>query len=168
MKYILPVALFVLAFHINPASAQLAFGAGLAFTSNTNDAGVQLKSQFSFGRRWRAEGFVDMYMLNNKREFYGDANLNGHYVFTDVGNIEIHASLGGVVFFGRTTNLGFISEGKFAGGINVGTGLQYEINSNFNGYLDVIFTFTDFHNPNLANRMLFTLGAIYELNKSSD
>ena len=85
-------------------------GGGVAFTSNTNAVGVQIKSQFSIGQRWRIEGSVTGYSTNNNRDFYGDANLNANFIFTDVGAIELHALLGYNVFFGRFV---FIKNFKF-------------------------------------------------------
>ncbi len=163
MKYIFPILVFILFVPISQLTAQLALGGGVAFTSNTNDVGIQLKSQFSFGEHWRAEASLDGYSTNNNRGFYGDFNLNVNFVFTDAGSIELHALLGGTVFFGSISTLGFVPPtSKLATGVNVGAGMQYEINDHLNGYLDGIFTFTDFGRDDLKNRFLFALGVIYE------
>jgi hypothetical protein len=170
MKYIFPVLFLIFVASGNRLSAQLAIGGGVAFTSNTNDIGIQIKSQFSFGSRWRAEASWDGYSTGNNRDFYGDFNLNGNYVFTDAGNIELHALLGWSIFFGKLSNAGIVppSTSQLAQGINIGTGMQYELNDKLNGFLDGIFTFTDFARPELANRFLFTLGVIYEFNNQTD
>jgi len=169
MKYIFPILVFLFFVPINQLAAQFAIGGGVVFTSNTNDVGVQLKSQVSFGKSWRAEASLDGYSTNNNRDFYGDFNLNANFIFTDVESIELHALLGGSVFFGSISTLGFVPPtSQLAAGVNVGAGMQYEINDNLNGYLDGIFTFTDFGRPELANRFLFALGVIYEFSNQSD
>ena len=50
-----------------------------------------------------------------------------------------------------------------AQGVNIGSGIQFQFNEQLDGYIDGIFTFTNFDRPNVANRFLFTLGAIYLL-----
>ncbi len=99
MRYIFPLLFFLLTLPISQISAQLAIGGGIAYTTNTNDVGAQIKSQFSIGKRWRAEASFDGYSTGNKRSFYGDFNLNANYIYADAGNVELHALLGGVVFF---------------------------------------------------------------------
>ena len=168
MKYVFSLVFFLLTISITQVSAQFAIGAGVAFTSNTNDIGVQLKSQFSFLKRWRIEASLDGYSTGNNRDFYGDFNLNGNFIFTDAGSLELHALLGGTVFFGKISSAGLVppTSSQLASGVNVGAGMQYELNDKLNGYLDGIFTFTDFGRQDLANRFLFTLGVIYEFNNS--
>ena len=170
MKYLLGFFFFTFFLISNSLNAQFAIGGGVASTSNTNAVGVQIKSQFSIGQRWRIEGSVTGYSTNNNRDFYGDANLNANFIFTDVGAIELHALLGYNVFFGRLSSAGIVppTSSQLAQGINIGTGMQYELNSKLNGFLDGIFTFTDFGRVDLKNRFLFTLGVIYEFNNQSD
>ena len=168
MKFIFQILVVLWIFPFNQADAQFAIGGGVAFTTNTNDVGVQIKSQFSIGKRWRAEASLDGYSTGSNQTYYGDFNLNANFIYADAGNVELHALLGGVVFFGSTNTLGFVESGTIASGINFGTGLQYELNDNLNGFLDGIFTFTDFGRPELANRFLFSLGVIYEFNNQSN
>ena len=166
MKYIFSFFLLFLFASIN-VSAQFAIGGGVAFTSNTNDVGGQLKSQYSIGDRWRVEASFDGFSTNNRRDFYGDFNLNGNFVYTDAGSLELHALLGGTLFVGSISTVGFVPPSNtLAAGINIGTGMQYELNDQLNGYLDGIFTFTDFGRADLANRFLFALGVIYEFNQT--
>ena len=166
MKKVLMALIVLFIGSISQLTAQLALGGGVAFTTNTNDVGVQLKSQYAFGSRWRAEASVDGYTTGQSRTFYGDFNLNGNFIYANSGNVELHAVLGGTVFFGSTSNLGFVQKGS-ALGINAGTGMQFGINNQLKGYLDAIFTFTDYGHENVANRFLFALGVIYEFNQSS-
>ena len=153
---------------LNPVKAQFAIGGGIAYTSNTNDIGVQIKTQVSIGKRWRVEGSLNGYATNNNRDFYGDANINGNFIFTETDNMELHALLGYNIFFGRISSAGLVppSSSELAQGFNVGSGMQYEFNNKLNGFLDVILTFTDFNQPNLDNRLLFALGVIYEFNNN--
>ena len=74
------------------------------------------------------------------------------------------------MFFGKISSAGIVppTSSQLAQGINVGTGMQYEINDHLNGYLDGIFTFTDLGIVNIENRFLFTLGVIYEFSNQSN
>ena len=168
MKYTFTVLLFLLVISINSTEAQFAIGAGIAYTSNTNDVGIQLKTQFSFAKRWRIEGSINGYSTNSNQNVYADANINGNYIFTETETVELHALLGYNVFFGKYSTTGIVppSPGLLAQGINIGAGMQYEFNSSLNGYFDGVFTFTDYGIVNLNNRFLFTLGVIYEFNSN--
>lgn len=158
MKSILFFFLLLASFQF--AHAQFALGGGIAFTANTFDVGVQMKSQYRFGNNWRAEFSLDGYVTDSEYTFYGDANLNINYIFAQTETIQLHALVGGTIFYGSTKNLDFVQKGS-AQGINTGVGLQYKAKENVTGYIDTIFTFTDYGNPGLANRFLFTLGALY-------
>jgi hypothetical protein len=157
-KYILILPVLLLFNTLN--YAQFALGGGVAYTTNTNDVGAQIKSQYTFAENWRAEFSMDGYVTDNNFSYYGDFNLNINYIFAQTETLQLHALVGGTVFYGSTRNVDFVQKGR-AQGVNIGAGVQYQAKPNLNGYIDSIFTFTDFGNPGLANRLLFTMGVIY-------
>lgn len=169
MKPIFSILFCLLVISINSSEAQFAIGGGIAFTTNTNDVGIQLKSQFTVGERWRVEASLDGYSTGNESDYYGDFNINANYIFTNTESVKLHALLGGAIFFGSISTIGYVpSSSTLAVGVNVGTGMQYRISDNLAGYLDGIFTFTDYGQADVANRFLFTLGVIYEFNNQAD
>ena len=105
---------------------------------------------------------MDGYVTEDNFSYYGDFNLNINYIFAQTETLEVHSLIGGTYFYGAVEDFGFVQKGN-AQGLNIGSGIQYQFNEHLDGYIDGIFTFTNFDRPNVANRFLFTLGAIYLL-----
>ena len=149
------IALFLLLF-ATEIRAQFSLGPGLAFGTDVDEIGIQVRGINSFTDQWRGSADV-IYYLDGLKDFsIWEINLNAHYVFADANKFNAYALAGFNVLLFSASFLGESSTSTEAG-LNLGTGGQYFISDKVSGLVELKYTISD------LNQLVIGLGLQFQL-----
>lgn len=148
-------ALFLLLFSAE-IKAQFSLGPGLAFGTDVDEIGIQVRAINSFTDQWRGGADIIYYLDGIKDFSIWEINLNAHYVYAGADKFNAYALAGFNILLFSTSILGESSTATEAG-LNLGTGGQYFISENTSLLAELKYTISD------LNQLVIGLGVQFQL-----
>jgi len=133
--------------------AQLSVGGGIAYGSDVEEIGLQVRGVYSIADQWRAGADLIYYLDGIKGLSYYEINTNGHFVFTDNGKFLAYA-LAGLNYF-RVSITGFGGGSEI--GLNLGGGAQFMFSDSISGLLELKYVIGD------ADQFVAGIGVMFEI-----
>lgn len=153
------LTVFVLSLMIVTASAQkgdMKIGPLVAYGSEIKNPGFGIKFHYGINDRIRlAPDFI--YYLEKNDVTWWELNVNGHYTFSESGDMAFYA-LGGLNLLGVKVNFMGASTSDSEMGINLGAGVQKPLTSRLLGVAEAKYTLSS------ADQLVISVGFLFNLN----
>jgi len=151
MKKYLLLPILALAFLTSTQSfAQLSAGAGLAYGSEIDEIGVQVRGVYQITEMWRAGADIILWLDGVDDASIWELNLNAHYAFLNSGSTILYALAGLNV---ATVKAGDASNSKT--GINLGAGAQIPLIDNIGAFAELRYVLGDADQLVIAGGIIF-------------
>jgi len=134
--------------------AQLSVGGGLAYGSDLEEIGLQVRGIYSIADQWRAGADLIYYLDGIEGLSYYEINANGHFVFTGSDGKFLAYALAGLNYF-RVSVLNFGGGSEI--GLNLGGGAQFMFSDSISGLLELKYVIGD------ADQFVAGLGVMFEI-----
>ena len=158
-KHLLALTFGLVAFTGFYANAQFSFGGSLAYGSESEDLGFQLRAMYGINEHWRPA--VDyIYYFDGVENFsLNEFNLNTHFNFVGQEKFSAHLLAGLNLMIFRISGFGGnISNTEV--GFNLGAGGQISITDNISALAELKYNLaSDF------DQLVIGVGAVYTLGK---
>ncbi|MFS4417285.1 hypothetical protein [Maribacter sp. 2307ULW6-5] len=141
--------------------SQITAGAGLAFGTNVNTAGITVNGQYFINEKWAiAPDFIYYFPRSGGNGFnlnWYEINANGNYYFVDGGVTKFYGLAGLNLSIVSIPSLGFAGVGSSASnlGFNLGGGADFDISSSITPFAQLKYTLSSF------NQLVITAGVRY-------
>lgn len=154
-------AIVTFVFATSTSFAQLRLGAGLAYGSDIEKLGVQLRGEYGINDKWEAEADFT-YFFPEKTEFLGvdisanfsTINLNAHYLLANKDKFQFYP-LAGLNIAIASASVAGESESESEFGINAGAGARYSFSEKLNGYADAKYVLGE------ADQFVINFGVLF-------
>ena len=143
MKKYLLLPILALAFFTSTQSfAQLSAGAGIAYGTEIEEIGVQVRGIYQITDVWRAGGDIIFWLDGEDDISIWELNLNAHYAFLNSGSTILYALAGLNIVTVKVEILGEdVSDSET--GINLGAGAQIPFTDNLSGFAELRYVLGD-------------------------
>ncbi len=111
--------------------AQVRIGGGLAYATDFNEVGLNLRGDYLITEPWRVGADFTFYFTGEGYS-YNELNFNGFYVFE--GESITPYVLGGINIFMTSVNYGGFKASGSDIGLNLGGGLDLPFSDNLSGF----------------------------------
>lgn len=150
------IALFLLLL-TTETRAQLSIGPGIAFGTDVDELGIQVRGIYSITDQWRAGADIIYYLDSIKDFSIWEINLNAQYVFTDAAQLKAYALAGFNILLFSDSFFGENSTSTEAG-LNLGVGGQYLFSDKVSGLAELKYTLSDLDQLVIGLGIQFHLG----------
>ena len=150
------VALFVMIATASAQKGNMKIGPLVAYGSEIKNPGIGVKFHYGINDKIRLAPDFIYYFKKNDVSWW-ELNLNGHYMFSESGDMGFYA-LGGLNMLGAKVEFMGISTSDTEMGINLGAGVQKPLTSTILGVAEAKYTLSS------SDQLVISVGLLFNLN----
>ena len=157
MRRLLTIAvLFVMIATASAQKGDMKIGPLVAYGSEIKNPGIGVKFHYGINDKIRLAPDFIYYFKKNDVSWW-ELNVNGHYMFSESGDMGFYA-LAGLNMLGSKVEIMGISTSDTEMGINLGAGVQKPLTSKILGVAEAKYTLSS------SDQLVISVGLLFNLN----